>query len=98
MDLKCVHHGECQIGGQDDKIAMGDIDETHDAEAYGKIDREHRVESAKQRALNNDRDPIHRYTPKYADRIRSRSTLCVGPVNGTRPSWKQYIRSATDNA
>jgi hypothetical protein len=54
--------GEC---GQHDEIAVGEIDQSHDAEDQRKAGGEQRIEASEQSALNDRAEPIeHVQCPK----------------------------------
>ena len=57
---------EGQERGQDAEVAVGQVDEAHDAEDERQAGREQRVQPAEQDALDDRVDPVHR--------LRSRST------------------------
>ena len=53
-----------EIGRSDDQVAMGDIDQPHDAEDQRQAGGEQRIEPADQNALDDDVDPGHAHIPK----------------------------------
>ena len=48
------------IGREHDEIAVGDVDQPHDAERQRQADREQRIDAAEQAALDEDVEPLHR--------------------------------------
>jgi hypothetical protein len=64
-DVQRLHGEICEISGDDDQIAMSNVDKAHDAEDQRQTGGEKRIEAAQQHALNNDVDDFHGgYTPK----------------------------------
>jgi len=60
-----VHHDQGDIGSEHDQIAMGNVDQPHDAEDQRQAGGEQRVEPAEQHALDDGVDPVHqRCIPK----------------------------------
>jgi hypothetical protein len=53
-----------QIGAQHDQVAMGEIDQPHDAEHQRQAGSEQRVQPAKQDPLDDGIDPDHAAAPK----------------------------------
>ena len=52
-----------QIGGEDDEVAMSEIDEPHDAEDEAQPRSKQRIEAAQQDSLNEGVQPDHRRVP-----------------------------------
>ena len=53
-----AHQNEDQIGGKHDQVAMGEIDQPHDAEDEAQARREQRIEPAEQHALHDGIKPL----------------------------------------
>ena len=53
-----------QIGGEHDQVAMGEIDQPHDAEDEAEAGGEQRIEPAEQDALDDRVEPVHAAAPK----------------------------------
>ena len=65
IETEGLRHHQRDVGGEHDQIAMGDVDQPHDAEDQRQAGGEHGVEPADQHALQDDVEPFgHRYTPK----------------------------------
>jgi hypothetical protein len=53
-----------QIGTEHDQVAMGEVDQPHDAEDQRQAGSKQRVQPAKQDALDDGIDPDHAAAPK----------------------------------
>src|SRR5215469_9175135 len=86
------------VGGHHGKIAMGQVDDFHDAEHQRQAAREQRVEAAEHDSLNYCIDPGHARTPKYASSICPPVSEAGGPASVIRPSSRQCTCDATASA
>ena len=79
---------EDQEGGEDDEVAMREVDQPHDAEDQRQAGGVERVEPAEQHALDDGVEPGgHRaQSPKYAAWIASRVSSAGRPESVMRPS------------
>ncbi len=59
----CDKHQD-EEGGEHDQVAMGEVDQPHDAEDQAEPRREQGVEPAEQHALDDGVEPVHAATPK----------------------------------
>jgi hypothetical protein len=55
---------EDEVGAEHDEVAMGEVDEPHDAEDQAEPGGEERVEPAEQDALDDGIEPVHAAAPK----------------------------------
>ena len=53
-----------QVGGEHDQVAMGEVDQAHDAEDEAEARGEQRVEAAEQDALHDGVEPVHARHPE----------------------------------
>ena len=75
------------IGGEHDEVAMGDIDQPHDAEDQRQPGGEHGVKPADQHALQDDVDPIHRVSEGIArNRAAADSVSRVERISSAAPA------------
>ena len=58
-DAERLRHDQRDVGCKHDEIAMGDIDEPHDAERHRQTDGEQLIDAAEKGALDEDIEPIH---------------------------------------
>ena len=83
-------HRQSEIGGENDEITVGDVDEPHDAEDQREPGGEEREKAAEERPLNEGIQPFHGYSiPEQARLIASRETSPEEPSGDTRPSCRQ---------
>ena len=65
-----LHHRQADESRQDDQVAMGDVDQAHDAEDQRETGGEQRVKPTKQYALDYGKEGI-RSNAVNADRVRT---------------------------
>ena len=86
-----VTSDEDQEGGEHDQVAMGEVDQPHDAEDEAEARREQRIEPAEQDALHDGVEPVHASIRPEIGRVdgvagRARDGR---PESVTRPSIMQ---------
>ncbi len=64
MQAARLHHDHGDVGGKHDQVAMGDVDQAHDAEDQRKPGGKQRVKPADQNSLNDGVDPVHASGPE----------------------------------
>ncbi|MNL44316.1 hypothetical protein D3C87_1668830 [compost metagenome] len=58
-EAQMIDHHQRQVRRQHDEVAMGDVDQAHDAEHQRQPHREHRVQATEQHALKQSIEPFH---------------------------------------
>ena len=68
-----------EIGGENQEVAMSDVDQAHDAVGDRKADREQRVKPAEKNALKNRVEPFDHVSGPQSQSRRPKSDPCRGP-------------------
>ena len=83
-----MHEPQHHEGGEHDEVAVGQIDQPHDAEDQRQAGGEQGVEPAQHHALQHGVEDAD-HVPKYAAWMVSGVSSAGLPVSASRPSWKQ---------